>query len=263
MIQSIQLLGWSAGQPTSERNLSAAVIQIRESHILVDCGEGTYQRWLQSGHQFHHLSTILITHLHPDHLGGLVPLLFYRYLHRIDRPLTLVGPPQLEDFLNSSFQFMGINLKHAPEILSVHQFEHAGELENIRVTTRLLEHKIPCWGYRLEGKSQVVTYITDTRPCQGGRELAARADVLIHEATFPAEKAAQAYENFHTTIDQALELAQDAGVRRLLLTHFTPELADRFLHTLTYRGQSCFVDSRKMSWEELVLGTNQGVKGQD
>jgi ribonuclease Z len=61
----------------------------------------------------------------------------------------------------------------------------------------------------------------DTAPCQAVEVLAHDADLLVHEATFMEEDRARARETFHTTAYQAAEIARDAGVRLLALTHLS------------------------------------------
>lgn len=66
----------------------------------------------------------------------------------------------------------------------------------------------------------------DTRPCQSTREIAANADLLIHEATFADDEAERAAHTGHSTAREAAGIAAAANVLRLVLTHFSPRYAD-------------------------------------
>lgn len=79
-------------------------------------------------------------------------------------------------------------------------------------------------GAQRPGKS--VAYCLDTRPCAAAIELARGVDLLIHEATYTEELAAEAREYGHSTAAQAARTARDAGARRLLITHFSTRYPD-------------------------------------
>jgi ribonuclease Z len=68
---------------------------------------------------------------------------------------------------------------------------------------------------------RVLALCGDTRPCDAAVELARDADLLVHEATFGAQRAAMAAQRFHSTAVEAAEVARRAGARRLVLTHFS------------------------------------------
>ena len=66
-----------------------------------------------------------------------------------------------------------------------------------------------------------LAYVTDTRPCDGGRALAEDVDLLYHDATFTDTLHARAVETGHSTAREAAEVARDAGADRLLLGHIS------------------------------------------
>ncbi len=90
-------------------------------------------------------------------------------------------------------------------------------------------------GARLEDVSvprrgQRVAVVMDTALCDGAAALAEGADLLVAEATFLHRDADLAEEHKHLTARQAARLAREAGVRRLVLTHFSQRYADLAEH---------------------------------
>jgi ribonuclease Z len=73
---------------------------------------------------------------------------------------------------------------------------------------------------------QAVAFVMDTRMCAAAVELARGADLLVCESTYLSADAARAHENFHLTAAGAATIAREAGVRRLVLTHFSQRYPD-------------------------------------
>jgi ribonuclease Z len=79
----------------------------------------------------------------------------------------------------------------------------------------------------------------DTRPCEGVREAARGADLLVHEATFSHADHVRARETGHSTALEAAEVAQAAGAKRLVLTHISPRYT-REAPELLAEARACF-----------------------
>lgn len=78
-------------------------------------------------------------------------------------------------------------------------------------------------------KGRIITILGDTRYCEASIELAQDADVLVHEATFGAEDSQQAHDYFHSTTQQAANIALQANVKQMILTHISSR----------YQGEAC------------------------
>jgi ribonuclease Z len=93
-------------------------------------------------------------------------------------------------------------------------------------------------GHPIPGR--VVVVLGDTKPCDSAVELARGADLLVHEATFSHKLAEKAREYGHSTAVDAAETARAAGVRRLLITHFSSRYKPEDLKNLEEEARSVF-----------------------
>lgn len=93
-----------------------------------------------------------------------------------------------------------------------------------------------------------IVYSGDTRPSENVRGLAEDADLLIHDATFGSDLAEEAEVAGHSTTEEAAEIAKEAGVDRLVLTHPSPRYSDASV--LEEEAKEIFPDT--VSAEDLM-----------
>lgn len=128
----LTFLGTSAGSPTAERNVSSVMLDLRQERgrlWLFDSGEATQMQMQKANFSLAKLEMIFLTHLHGDHLFGLPGVLTTRSLMQKQSALTLVGPKGIKQFIQTVF-----------------------EDNKFRVEAKLLQHRVPCFGYRIVEK---------------------------------------------------------------------------------------------------------------
>ncbi len=151
----ITFLGTSSGVPTRSRNVSSVALRLpqRGELWLFDCGEGTQHQILRSDLKISQLTRIFITHMHGDHVFGLMGLLATCGLagnpHRID----IYGPPKLDEYLRACSRYSQTHLSYP---MQVHTVEPGViyEDEEFTVSCKPLEHRVPAFGYRLVEKDR-------------------------------------------------------------------------------------------------------------
>ena len=76
------------------------------------------------------------------------------------------------------------------------------------------------------GKTRAYVYSSDTRPCESVKRLAEGADLLYHDCTFAERDASRAKDTHHSTAKEAARLANQAGVKQLVLGHISTRYRD-------------------------------------
>ncbi len=115
---TVTFLGTSAAVPTSTRALPAVAIRREGEVILMDCGEGVQRGALQESIGLGGPMTILITHLHGDHVAGILGLLQTMSLAQRRKPLKMVGPPKLRKWLEITSEMLHIGLTFPVEFIA-------------------------------------------------------------------------------------------------------------------------------------------------
>lgn len=226
--------------------------------LLLDAGTGLGGvTGLLGGDPFH--GTILLTHLHWDHCLGLP---FFRGGDRDDSRVTLLLPDQGEEASEGSAGAERLLARvMSPPFFPITPRQLRGDwtfgavapgqfkTEGFTVEAREIPHKGGrTLGYRVSDGRRVLAYVTDHCPTalgpgadglgayhEAALDLAADADLLVHDAQLVAEEVAAEASFGHAAAEYAVGLAQRAGARRVALFHHKPSRTDDQLDVLAYR----------------------------
>jgi ribonuclease Z len=156
-------LGTGAGMPAKQRNVTSIALKLldeRGSVWLFDCGEATQHQILHTSIKPRRLEKIFITHLHGDHIYGLPGLLSSRSFLGGESELTVYGPKGLAEFIRVSLEVSQTFLKYPLKVVEIEEgiiFED----DQFVVETRLLEHGVPSYGYRVIEKDKPGTLLVE------------------------------------------------------------------------------------------------------
>lgn len=95
-------LGTSAAVPSRDRSTSCIALREGSDIVLMDCGEGSQRQLMVSPFSFMRVGTVLITHLHGDHVFGLPGLIQTMGLSGRTGPLKVYGPVGIRSFVDAS-----------------------------------------------------------------------------------------------------------------------------------------------------------------
>lgn len=150
-------LGVASATPTVTRHLSSTALWREGSVYLFDCGENTQMRMLQGGLKRSQINCIFLSHFDTDHYSGLIGLLSTLQLQRRNKPLTLVGPSGLQEYVEWNFNFAKVELHfeiNYVELEEGFEEERVVEEEEFYVEARPLNHSRFCIGYRFQEKDR-------------------------------------------------------------------------------------------------------------
>lgn len=151
----ITFLGTSSGVPTRARNVSSVALRLpqRAEAWLFDCGEGTQHQLLRSNIKSSQISRIFVTHMHGDHIFGLMGLIASMGLAGNAQPVNVYGPAGLRDYLRACEKYSEMRIG---DRLRVHQSKPGVvfEDEHFQVSCLPLKHRVTAFGYRVTEKDR-------------------------------------------------------------------------------------------------------------
>ena len=151
----ITFLGTSSGVPTRSRNVSSVALRLpqRAELWLFDCGEGTQHQILRSDLKMSQLSRIFITHMHGDHIFGLMGLLASCGLAGNVSRVDIYGPEGLNEYLQACRRYSHTHFSYPVKVHAVRPGIVYEDAEFI-VSCNILHHRVTAYGYRVEEKNR-------------------------------------------------------------------------------------------------------------
>lgn len=115
----VVFLGTSSAVPVANRSFPSVAVLRKDEVILMDCGEGTQRQMVIATIGFCRKMKILITHLHGDHVGGLLGLLQTMSMLKRTKVLDIYGPRGIKSFINSTINYLKVELQYPLNIWEV------------------------------------------------------------------------------------------------------------------------------------------------
>lgn len=243
------LLGTGGGpRPRKNSFASSQVILINGTAYVVDCGNGVAIQLARAEVSLPSLRHVFITHHHSDHNADYGNLLLLAWASGLRTRVDAWGPPPLRRMTRLFFEMNAydINTRIADEekaplvpLVHAHELTRAGMVmrdDNVTVTCALVDHPPVkhAFAYRFDSRDRSIVISGDTRRCDALIRLAQGADVLVHEALYMpavdrlvarvpnAKRLKESIVSHHTSAEDAGRVAEAAGVKTLVLSHFVP-----------------------------------------
>jgi phosphoribosyl 1,2-cyclic phosphodiesterase len=192
---------------------------------------------------------ILLTHLHLDHIQG---LMFFAPAFRPESEITIWGPASPEASLQDrvaryiSAPLAPVEVRELPSQVSFREAEPLEwDIGPAHIRAQAVNHRGPTLGYRIEDEGSVLSYIPDHEPGLGaplaeleddwisGFELARDATMLVHDCQYTDQEYLSHLGWGHCPLSDALGFGQRVRAKRLLLFHHDPLHSDDFLDSLS------------------------------
>lgn len=249
----------SPGPETVRYGGNTACVEVRDSSgaiIVLDAGTGI--RRLGATLADERTIHLFLTHLHLDHLQGLG---FFAPLFRSDVEVHIWGPPSLRADLATR-----LNRYLSPPLFPVRLKElgsrvtlHAAPMQptmvgTVEVIAEPIIHPGPTVGYRLSEGRRAVAYLPDHEPALGvrrfpeapewtsGHALATGVDLLVHDAQYTVDERASRIGWGHSSLDEAVAFAKEAGVAALVPFHHDPTHSDAALDAIFHAAEGAAVE---------------------
>ncbi len=163
MTFELTFLGTNSALPAHGRFPTAQVLNVCDRHFLIDCGEGTQARMLEHQVKRHKINQIFISHLHGDHVFGLIGLLTSFNLLGRKQKLDIFAPPGIRELIEIQLKCSHTILTYELDIHITDPEQHYLLFENssVEVYSIPLLHRIPTHGFLFKEKERPLNIISE------------------------------------------------------------------------------------------------------
>ncbi|MCY9807588.1 MBL fold metallo-hydrolase [Lentilactobacillus senioris] len=213
----ITVLGFLGGYPAHSDATSCYLLESEGYSLLLDCGSGGLLA-LEKVMDPLKLDSVILSHYHADHIADVGVLQYYWQLHS-KRPKEPVLP--IYGHSMDTEQFAKLTWPNSSQGYA-YDPQRTLELGPFQITFLKTEHPVTAFAMRIVEKktNKVLVFTADTRYFEGLISFAQNADLLLADTNFFADHTGTAW---HLTADEAGNVAANANVKKLLLTHLPAE----------------------------------------
>lgn len=249
----VTITGTGTPMPSPATAGAGVLVRSGGQALQFDAGRGTVGRLVDAGVPPPAVSTVFVTHHHSDHLIGLADLVMTRWVmdQPNHRPLEIVAPAGpavgfLEEMLDAWRADIEIRMEHVgrgdrpdPIVVAFEPSETPTEIwsrDGLRVVSVAVHHEpvLPAVAFRVETAAAAIVISGDTRVCDEVGQLAAGADVVVHEACraqalreqFGSLPQIEHVVDYHADTRELGAQAERLHVPHLVLTHLIPPPAN-------------------------------------
>lgn len=158
MIFSVTILGCNGAVPQLDKYPSCQFFRLEDYCCLIDCGEGAQFQMLKLKIPKHKIDQIFISHLHGDHVFGLIGLITSFHLAGRIKPLEIFAPEGIEEFIYAQLR---VNGKHGMSyelkfnVVDTNASTLIFENNKLEVFSIPLKHRVPTSGYLFKEKTRM------------------------------------------------------------------------------------------------------------
>ncbi|MBI3968994.1 MAG: response regulator [Chloroflexi bacterium] len=266
------------GRGTNHFGGNTSCVEVRTGSgllIILDCGTGIRMlgQALMQGNKAPVRGHILLSHTHWDHIQGFP---FFSPIFSAQNEFTIYAAAGSDQNIEAAlagqmrYSYFPVNLDQiGAKISYIELMEGSFDIDGVHVRTQYLNHPAITLGYRIHADGTSVVYSTDHEPWGAHLyrddgpghgldqivhpndrrhvEFLRNADLVIHDAQYTAEEYQEKRTWGHSPVDYVVDVAIEAGAKRVAMFHHEPLHDDQFLfHLAEYAQQRAYARGSKL-----------------